>query len=104
MKSTMIKVLASVLAIMMCAAAFVACGKTDDPAATTTAATTTAATTTEATTTAATTTADPNATTAPTVDDIVDDEEGCGSTVIGGLAVIMIVSGAALTLFKKKED
>ena len=55
-------------------------------------------------TTAATTTADPNATTAPTVDDIVDDEEGCGSTVIGGLAVIMIVSGAALTLFKKKED
>ena len=57
MKSTMIKVLASVLAIMMCAAAFVACGKTEEPAATTTAATTTAATTTEATTTAATTTA-----------------------------------------------
>lgn len=50
MKSTMIRVLASVLAIMMCAAAFVACGKTEDPAATTTAATTTAATTTEATT------------------------------------------------------
>ena len=56
MKSTMIKVLASVLAIMMCAAAFVACGKTEEPAATTTAATTTAATTTEATTTEATTT------------------------------------------------
>ena len=59
MKTTMIKVLASVLAIMMCAAAFVACGKTEEPAATTTAATT-AATTTEATTeatTAATTTA-----------------------------------------------
>ena len=63
MKTTMIKVLASVLAIMMCAAAFVACGKTEEPAATTTAATTTAATTaatteatTEATTTAATTT------------------------------------------------
>lgn len=57
MKSTMIKVLASVLAIMMCAAAFVACGKTEEPAATTTAANTTAVTTTEATTTAATTTA-----------------------------------------------
>ncbi len=56
MRSTMIKVLASVLAIMMCAAAFVACGKTEEPAATTTAATTTAATTTEATTTEATTT------------------------------------------------
>jgi hypothetical protein len=52
----MIRVLASVLAIMMCAAAFVACGKTEEPAATTTAATTTAATTTEATTTEATTT------------------------------------------------
>lgn len=51
-----------------------------------------------------TTTADPNATTAPSVDDLVDDDEGCGSTVIGGVAVIMIVSGAALTLFKKKED
>ena len=60
MKSTMIKVLASVLAIMMCAAAFVACGKTEDPAATTTTAATTTAATTEATTeatTAATTTA-----------------------------------------------
>ena len=68
MKSTMIKVLASVLAIMMCAAAFVACGKTEEPAATTTAATTTAATTeatTEATT-AATTTAATTTTTAKT--------------------------------------
>ena len=48
------------LAIMMCAASFVACGKADEPADTTTAATTTAATTaatTEATTEATTTTA-----------------------------------------------
>ena len=57
MKSTLIKVCASMLAIMMCAASFVACGKTEEPVATTTAATTTAATTTEATTTEATTTA-----------------------------------------------
>ena len=58
MKSTMIKVLASVLAIMMCAASLVACGGGNEPADTTTAATTTAATTTAATTTteAATTT------------------------------------------------
>ena len=56
MKSTLIKVCASMLAIMMCAASFVACGKTDEPADTTTAATTTAATTTAATTTEATTT------------------------------------------------
>ena len=69
MKSTMIKVLASVLAIMMCAAAFVACGKTEDPAATTTTAATTTAATTEATTeatTAATTTAATTTTTAKT--------------------------------------
>ena len=57
MKSTMIRVLASVLAIMMCAAAFVACGKTEEPAATTTAATTTEKTTTATTTTESTTAA-----------------------------------------------
>ena len=56
MKTTLIKVCASVLAIMMCAASFVACGSADQPADTTTAATTTAATTTAATTTEATTT------------------------------------------------
>ena len=81
MKTTMIKVLASVLAIMMCAAAFVACGKTEEPAATTTAATTaattteatteatTAATTTAATTTKATTTAATTTTTAAPADE-----------------------------------
>ena len=56
MKSTLIKVCASVLAIMMCAASLVACGGGNEPADTTTAATTTAATTTAATTTEATTT------------------------------------------------
>lgn len=80
-------------------------GEELDPPSTTTATTPRVTTKKPDKTTAPTTTADPNATTAPTVDDIVDDEdEGCGSTVIGGLAVIMIVSGAALTLFKKKED
>lgn len=53
-------------------------------------------------TTAATTAKTTAATTAPSTVD--EDDEGCGSTVIGGLAVIMLVSGAALTLFKKKED
>ena len=57
MKSTLIKVCASVLAIMMCAASLVACGGGKEPADTTTAATTTAATTTAATTTEGTTTA-----------------------------------------------
>ncbi len=34
----------------------------------------------------------------------IDEEKGCSSTVIGGMAVIMLVCGAAVTLFKKKED
>ena len=61
MKKT--RILALILAVIMVAAMFTACGGTEDPAettaATTTAATTTAATTTEATTTEATTTKDP---------------------------------------------
>lgn len=87
MKSTMIRVLASVLAIMMCAAAFVACGKTEEPAATTTATTTAATTaatteaTTEATTAATTkattaTTTTATTTTAAPVDDVKAPAEG----------------------------
>ncbi|MBR2925959.1 MAG: hypothetical protein IKC31_00020 [Clostridia bacterium] len=70
--------------------------------------------TTEATqaTTAVSTTAEPTSaptsastTKAPTTEAPADDAaEGCQSTVIGGIAVILLVSGAALTLTKKKED
>lgn len=54
----------------------------------------------EATTAAPTqaTTKAPDATDAP-----ADEKKGCGSTVFGGIAVIMLVSGAAVTLFKKKD-
>ena len=56
----------------------------------------------------ATTDATKATTKAPADDDDEDeddeDEGGCSSTVIGGFAVIALISGAALTLFKKKED
>ena len=67
MKSTMIKVLASVLAIMMCAASLVACGGGEE-AATTTAATTAAVEATTAATTEATTAATTEATTKATTE------------------------------------
>ena len=51
------RLLAMLMAVLMVASMFAACGGSEDPATTTTAATTTAATTTEATTTAGTTTA-----------------------------------------------
>ncbi len=41
---------------------------------------------------------------APADDEPIDEEKGCSSTVIGSMAVVMIVCGAAVTLFKKKED
>ena len=52
-------------------------------------------------TTTVTTTKAPDATKAPADD--TPAKKGCGSTVFGGLAVIMLVSGAAVTLFKKKD-
>ena len=60
------------------------------------------AATTVAGTTAAATTAGA-VTTAGGTDDAID-EGGCKSTVVGSFAVIALMSGAALTIFKKKED
>ena len=90
MKSTLIKVCASMLAIMMCAASFVACGKADEPADTTTAATTTAATTaatTEATTEATTTTAATTTTKKETTTTTTEPPAPPVETVADGLLV-----------------
>ena len=79
----------------------------------TTAAPTTATPTTAAPTTAAATTATPTVaatTEAPTAaattagDGTVAEESGCQSTVIGSMAIVLLVSGAAVTVLKKKED
>ncbi len=81
-------------------------------AAPTTATPTTATPTTEAPATATPTTAAPTeaattqapAATTDAPDGTIGEESGCQSSMMGGMAIILLVSGAAVTVLKKKED
>ena len=46
----------------------------------------------------------PSETTEDSTENVIDEKKGCGGTVLGGMAIVLVAAGAAVTVGKKKRD